>query len=121
MHQMHTSPSLKLHYCASTPNIVKHIDVYQESTKRLANGHRIWNPLERHGKTLSIESLRSCYAARSRTRRSCSVTTTLVFSAVALPWRSKRFQIRRTFASRFIIVKEQYNGIIDLGRTRFYV
>ena len=41
-----------------------------------------------------IKSLRSCYAAR------CT-TATQAFDAIALPWRSKPFQIRATFASRF--------------------
>ena len=39
-----------------------------------------------------------------RTRRSCSVSATIAFDVGTLPWRTVRFGIRRTYASRFVNV-----------------
>ena len=39
-----------------------------------------------------------------RTRRSCSVSATIAFDAVTLPWRTMRFGTHRTYASRFVNV-----------------
>ena len=40
--------------------------------------------------------------------RTCSVSATIAFDAVTLPWRTVRFEICRTYASRFVNVLEQY-------------